>query len=646
MAMEVSDDEDDPQETWADDYMTDGEVEAWMAQQRTAEAHLSTRRTSQQLSFRNSMITHPLETLPTTTITTDGEKININPNTNVEFKDGDFMRVKYIVRNTTTREITLRGWIMRRTKVMDSILERKMNELCWVLHVDGDDARPYQIQGMEEASLRDVMRRRAIRLTNRLFPELSWRDENIHGDLDTILNKRVLVCRYKYVCTYTCAKARAANIWCERALLRLSQDECDLSSGFDSKLCAYDQSKLRHDWRGETRLGGDCQRPLHGEQRFLQREQKDHEAGRTESSASQLIHREYSLKKGNVGFVQSEELLNPSRNRDIDAIEIDIPSPKPEALEHNSADIQAALEIPLIDLTKDASLGRGTGLVSETRRLSIAVTSSSQTSVKTVKVTTKQSSTVVTQTQASNQSITGPSQKRSRPEAERNVCASKFPKTSYGNISRDRPRSGSSSSVEEILRSSTSTRKETDASSMTDGNASAQSILAEQRYTFGDCFCGAGGTSRGAVAAGLRVNWGFDFALPACQSYVKNFYRSIVYHISADRFISLKDVKGKVDILHLSPPCQFFSGAHTVAGKDDDMNVASLFAVSELLRKTKSRIVTLEQTSGLATRHPLFLNALIEMFTSKGFSIRWRIVNLKIYGLPQNRSRLIMIASW
>ncbi|KAL9131968.1 MAG: hypothetical protein Q9217_000248 [Psora testacea] len=35
-----------------------------------------------------------------------------------------------------------------------------------------------------------------------------------------------------------------------------------------------------------------------------------------------------------------------------------------------------------------------------------------------------------------------------------------------------------------------------------------------QRYTFGDCFCGGGGMSRGAIMAGLRVEWGFDFDHP------------------------------------------------------------------------------------------------------------------------------------
>jgi DNA (cytosine-5)-methyltransferase 1 len=35
----------------------------------------------------------------------------------------------------------------------------------------------------------------------------------------------------------------------------------------------------------------------------------------------------------------------------------------------------------------------------------------------------------------------------------------------------------------------------------------------KQRYTFGDAFCGAGGTSRGAKSAGYHVEWGSTLIL-------------------------------------------------------------------------------------------------------------------------------------
>ena len=673
--VELSDEDDTPGETFdEDDYMTDEDVIAWMAQQNRVEVHLATTRTSEQLCHRNSTISNPFKALPTITITTANRaKININPNTNVEFRDGDFMRVKYIIQNTTTKEIKLRGWVFRRTKVMNGLLERKINELCWVLHVDEDDSRPYQVQGMEEANLDDVIRRRAVRLTNRLFPELSWREENVEEEGNIVANERVLVCRYKYMCTYATAKARLSKIWRERALVRLRQDECDRLLGTHNKPCAYDESKLRLDWRGDSPRGGACKKPLDGETRFLQRERKDREASRSQSSSDQLVHRHRSLKRGSVGNLRNAETLGtpiPTASTTADTIYIDPPSPDRGAREQKHRlkypDRQTSTTAPIIDLVDEDSREAEVELVSTNRRLSISLPSSPQQSVKTVEYTAEQSSRVSTQI------------KRPRSGTDEAVMQTKVPKRLNEAGNEDTRRSRSPSLIEEKTTSSTlihrhkvsySTEKTgtgTGIGTETRSNSHLRQIriaalprqsipqgrnvvtpflLPQQRYTFGDCFCGAGGTSRGAVMAGLRVEWGFDFALAACKSYLLNFYQSMIYNIAADEFSDLKAYH-KVDILHLSPPCQFFSDAHTTEGKDDDMNTASLFAVSELLMKTRPRVVTLEQTSGLARRHPSFLNALINMFTSRGFSIRWRILNLKEYGLPQNRLRLIMIASW
>ena len=193
-----------------------------------------------------------------------------------------------------------------------------------------------------------------------------------------------------------------------------------------------------------------------------------------------------------------------------------------------------------------------------------------------------------------------------------------------------------------------------------------------QVLTYGDAFCGAGGTTRGASMAGLRVKWGFDFSKHACETWKANFPTARCFPMAAHHFVQLAQRaarKGfsdimKVDILHLSPPCQYFSDAHTVDGKDDEMNTASLFAVRDVIEVAKPRVVTLEQTFGITrSKFMWYLSALIQMFTSLGFSVRWAVVRLAqwvrlsicvrhasslIYpqGLPQSRRRLIIIASW
>jgi DNA (cytosine-5)-methyltransferase 1 len=145
--------------------------------------------------------------------------------------------------------------------------------------------------------------------------------------------------------------------------------------------------------------------------------------------------------------------------------------------------------------------------------------------------------------------------------------------------------------------------------------------------------CGAGGATRGALMAGLKPVWGFDANKHACSSWRLNFPDAVMYEEWADQLIQrgMSSSGLRCDVLHLSPPCQYFSPAHTIEGKDDEMNMASLFACGMLLDATKPRIATLEQTFGivLLARFQSYFNALIQMFTDRGFSIRWKICHLQ-----------------
>ena len=169
-----------------------------------------------------------------------------------------------------------------------------------------------------------------------------------------------------------------------------------------------------------------------------------------------------------------------------------------------------------------------------------------------------------------------------------------------------------------------------------------------RRYTLGDAFCGAGGASRGAKAACLRVDWGFDFDPAAIDSYRKNLHRARCEAIAAHDFVTVINEDFRVDVLHLSPPCQTFSPFHVHAGKNDELNQATFFAVEGLLMQIKPRIVTLEETFGLTAllKHQQWFRSMIQTFSRLGFSVRWKVFNLCEFGLPQPRKRLFLFASW
>lgn len=264
MIYEVTDD---------DEFMDEEELSAWVNQQNQNEmrklstssstSKLATRQKSSVNIPRNLPITAPFASLDDFSY----NEIRLSPKVYVEMKDGDFMKIVHIVKDTRTSEVTLRGFIFRRTREMNGVLDRKLNEVCWIIHIDEDDPRDPSIQGLETIPVTEVVKRRKIRLTNLSFPALSFRDDEHKDTEETVENDRVLVCRYKYLCFYPNAKARTLNAWCEKGFHRLRADDCDKRSDNNMK-----DEDLRTVWRGVTSLGGSQEGWLPGEKEFLRQE--------------------------------------------------------------------------------------------------------------------------------------------------------------------------------------------------------------------------------------------------------------------------------------------------------------------------------------------------------------------------------------
>lgn len=87
--------------------------------------------------------------------------------------------------------------------------------------------------------------------------------------------------------------------------------------------------------------------------------------------------------------------------------------------------------------------------------------------------------------------------------------------------------------------------------------------IKRRKITFGDAFCGAGGASQGALEAGCAVCWAFDLDPAALKTFGLNHPGARTYKMNAHDFAH-KTVNNKfwrVDVLHLSPPCCYWSPA-------------------------------------------------------------------------------------
>jgi DNA (cytosine-5)-methyltransferase 1 len=166
-------------------------------------------------------------------------------------------------------------------------------------------------------------------------------------------------------------------------------------------------------------------------------------------------------------------------------------------------------------------------------------------------------------------------------------------------------------------------------------------------YTYTRSFSGGGGDCEGAELAGCKVTLAWDQDEKACITLELNHDGALVLQRSANQMCPADEglINPLVDILHLSPPCQPWSPAHTVNGKNDVENTLALFTPGMYLNKTRPRMCTIEQTFGLERRHHQYFAALINQIMSAGYNVRWTTVNFKDYGLASSRQRLIVFAA-
>ena len=482
----------------------------------------------------------------------------------VELQNGDFIRITEIQKDSLSKNILLRGRLFRRMRFMNGAIEKKLNEVCLIENINQSDVRSHAEQASIEVDVNHVLRRRGLRMTNQPYPELSFREEGYRSELSVIINERVLVCRWKYICFFPNERALQKNSHCEKALIALRSDEAD------GKWSTSDEN-LRTNFRGHTAKGGASStfRPAE-----LARIQVEQDSVRKASDRSGKL-----LPPISIG---SSSFDNPGSSSDT-PLDVDLPLSR--------------MSLEPVDFWSNGPR---------------QVSNSTHNASPKVSLLSQQATRHV-----SNSS-------------NGNVIDLTLDEKDYSRRQEIQLESDSDSTV-----------------TGDDNNAAADFVRRySQRYTFGDGFCGCGGVSRGATIAGLTLRWAFDFENPMCMSYRRNFPAARVFCTDAFDFATIQNFNAKVDVLHLSPPCQYFSPAHTSEGINDERNTASSFVIFELLKKAKPRIVTLENTLGLEQRHPLYLHAVIQQFTVLGFSIRWKTIDLRDYGVPQSRRRLIIIAAW
>jgi len=102
--------------------------------------------------------------------------------------------------------------------------------------------------------------------------------------------------------------------------------------------------------------------------------------------------------------------------------------------------------------------------------------------------------------------------------------------------------------------------------------------------------------------------------------------------------------KSSIKILVGCAPCQAFS-TYTQGSKINDKWKLYIF-FRKIIKKIKPHVVSMENVPNLLKyRDGKVFNDFILLLKNLGYSIEYKIVDAKDYGVPQKRHRLILIAS-
>ena len=160
-----------------------------------------------------------------------------------------------------------------------------------------------------------------------------------------------------------------------------------------------------------------------------------------------------------------------------------------------------------------------------------------------------------------------------------------------------------------------------------------------------DLFCGAGGLSYGLQCAGITIAGGIDID-PACrhpfEANVKSpFHEYDVAELTPDFVASLFPEDG-IRVLAGCAPCQPFSTyTNGIRVQQGQWQLLEKFA--EIVRSVQPDIVTMENVPKL-TKYPVF-ERFIDVLDQEDYKHNhWEIKCAK-YGIPQSRSRLVLLAS-
>lgn len=160
-----------------------------------------------------------------------------------------------------------------------------------------------------------------------------------------------------------------------------------------------------------------------------------------------------------------------------------------------------------------------------------------------------------------------------------------------------------------------------------------------------DLFCGAGGLTKGLEKSGIQVSMGIDIDPICAYPYEANnrakFLLKSVEKVKASELFT--EMKGGYKLLAGCAPCQPFSNYRKGIDGKSDKRWKLLLEFKRLIKESLPNFVIMENVPRLQDEK-VFKN-FVRTLDKLGYEVSYQVVNCADYGVPQERHRLVLLAS-
>ena len=163
-----------------------------------------------------------------------------------------------------------------------------------------------------------------------------------------------------------------------------------------------------------------------------------------------------------------------------------------------------------------------------------------------------------------------------------------------------------------------------------------------EKFTFIDLFAGIGGFRIALESIGGRCVFSSEIDDHACEMYKANFGDDPYCDITKLNPSTIPNF----DILCAGFPCQSFSICGKQKGFIDETRGTLFFDIVRILKEKKPKAFILENVKNLTTHDKgRTLTVIIDTLNNLGYSVNYKVLNAKDFGVPQNRERILIVGS-